>query len=179
MIMLQGTEISGFIGGKSTHNSQIERMWYEYNNNVMDNFRITFKHLEQLSLLNKHNNIDIWSLHRVYSHLIQKELDRFKEYHNNHPIRTARGKTSNQIYTISALQDQLISSSFSNESASMLHDWQNIWDKLEVNHVNVSAIGEYNLDQTQLSEIENYINQNVDLKVKYTNIRMYLRNLFY
>ena len=61
-------------------------MWREYNNNVMDNFRTTFKHLEQLSLLNKHDNIDIWSLHRVYSYLIQKELDGFKEYHNNHPI---------------------------------------------------------------------------------------------
>ena len=61
----------------------------------------------------------------------------------------------------------------------MLHDWQNIWDESEVNYVNVPVIGEYNLDQIQLSEIENYINQNVDPKVKYTNIRMYLQNLFY
>ena len=87
-------------------------MWREYNITVIDNFRTAFKNLEDIGILNKHDNVGIWSLHHVHSDMMQKELNGFKEYHNNHPIRTAGGKTSNQIHTISDLQDQLISSIF-------------------------------------------------------------------
>lgn len=179
MTMLRGPQISGYIGGKSTHNTRIERMWRECNNDAMDSFRLTFKFLEELGMLNHHDNIDMWSLHRARTSLMQKELDGFKEYHNNHPIRTAHGKTPNQICTMSALQDQLISATFSNESSSLLHDWQNIWHETEVTHINVPAIGDYDLTQHQLHEVEACINQTVDPKVKYANIRMHLRNLFY
>ena len=118
----------------------------ECNNDAMDNFQKTFKHLEQTGILNKHDNTDVWTLQRVCTNLIHEELDTFKEYHNNHPIRTALANSPIQIFTVSALRDQLIHSTFSQNKSSMLRDWQNVWNESDVNHVVVPSIGKYNLN---------------------------------
>ena len=151
----------------------------ECNNDAMDNFQKTFKHLEQIGILNKNDNIDIWTLHRVCTNLIQKVLDAFKEHCNNHPIRTARANSPIKICTVSALRDQLIHSAFSQNTSSILRDWQNVWDESEVNQVVFPSIGEHNLNQNQLSIVDNHMDEDVDSKVKHTNIRMFLRSQFY
>ena len=113
------------------------------------------------------------------NNLIQNELDGFKEHHNGHPIRTARAKSPIQICTMSALRDQLIHSTFSQNTSSILRDWQNVWDDSNVNHVIVPSIGQCNLNQNQMSIIGNHMNEDIDPKVKYVNIRMFLRSQFH
>ena len=80
---------------------------------------------------------------------------------------------------MSALRDQLIHSTFSQNTSSMLRDWQNIWDESDVNHVIVPSIGQHDLNQNQMSIIGNHMNEDIDPKVKHINIRMFLRSQFY
>ena len=66
MILLKGTEMCGFNCGRSTHNTRIENLWRECNDNVIDHFLAIFSNLEQIGILNCHDNVDIWALHKVF-----------------------------------------------------------------------------------------------------------------
>ena len=176
MMILRGSDMNGFIGGRSTHNTRIERLWREYNNNVMDKFSQQFKHLEQIGILDRNNNIDIWALHKVYMQEIQNKLNEFRSYYNDHPIRTARGKTPKQMHIISGLKDQVVNTIISPKTHYILQDWQNAWDTNHVNHVEVPEIKDYQLSENQLNHIQNIMVENIELKNKYANIRLYLTN---
>ena len=93
IIAIRGDKMWGFIGGKSAHNTRIERFWRRYNTNVITNFYNKCTLLENLGYLNRNNNNDLWVLHIVYLSAINKKLEEIKSYFNNHPIYSVRGKT--------------------------------------------------------------------------------------
>ena len=175
MIILRGTETRGFIGGRSTHNTRIERLWREYNNNAMDHYLATFTNLEELGILNRHDNIDIWTLHKVFLPKIQKTLDEFRSYYNNHPIRSANGKTPKQMHVTAGLNDQVINSVLSPETSDILRDWQDIWDHNQVNHVEVPTIYDLELSEDQLSVVDSCLSENISDKHKYANVRSHVQ----
>ena len=56
---IRGENVRGFIGGKSTCNTRIERFWQEYNTNVMTSFYDEITNLEQLGYLHRIDNNDL------------------------------------------------------------------------------------------------------------------------
>ena len=56
IIAIRGENIRGFIGGKSTHNTRIERFQREYNITVMQKFYDEFMYLEELGCLDRTEN---------------------------------------------------------------------------------------------------------------------------
>ena len=90
VIAIRGENMHGFIRGKSTRNTRIERFWQEYYTNVIKSFYDEFTNLEQLGYLNRIDNNDSWVLHKVYFFVISKKLMELKIYYINYPIRTAK-----------------------------------------------------------------------------------------
>ena len=60
IIIIRGAEIKGYLGGISTHNTIIERLWI-----VMDSFFGSFINLEESSILNRNDNLNIWVLYKL------------------------------------------------------------------------------------------------------------------
>jgi len=175
MIAIRGENIRGFIGGKSTRNTRIERFWREYNTNVMLNFYDEFVNLEHLGYLDKTNNQDLWVLHKVYLPIINDKLLELKTYYNNHPIRTEHGKTPNQLYAASALRSQVINTSISGDTIDVLHNWQNVYTPNPRNNVTVPSIQDIVMNQVQIDMVDNILmNENLEPKSKYINIRTFL-----
>ena len=48
MVIFCGTQCKGYMWGRSTHNTRIERFWREYSANVMVNFRHEFEKPDNL-----------------------------------------------------------------------------------------------------------------------------------
>ena len=165
----------GFIGGRSTHNTRIERLWREHNNNVMDHFLAIFSKLEEIGMLNRHDNIDVWTLHKVFLSKIQQKLDEFRSYYNDHPIRSANGKTPKQMHVTAGLRDQVINSVVSPETSCILSDWQDVWNHNHVNHVEVPQTHDLELSEDQMSVIHTYMDENISDKNKYANVRSCVR----
>ena len=113
VIAIRGEDIRGYTGGRSCHNTRIERFWGEHNRNVMGKYAAEFTYLEQLDLLDRHDENDLWVLHKVYLPIINQKLVEMEDYCNNHPITSANGQTPNQMHAISASRDQAISTSVS------------------------------------------------------------------
>ena len=90
--------------------------------NVMIKFYDEFIELEQLGFLDRTNNNDLWVLHKVYLPVINQKLLEMKTYYNDHPIRSARAKSPNQMYAENALRSQVINTSISLETIDILHN---------------------------------------------------------
>ena len=63
VIAIRGDDMRGFIGGKSTRNTRIERFWREHNVNVAKMCVDEFIRLEQLGYLDRLDDDDLWVLH--------------------------------------------------------------------------------------------------------------------
>ena len=144
----------GFIGGKSTRNTRIERFWREYNTTVMKKFYDEFMHLEELGCLDRNDNTDLWVLHQVYLPVINEKLMELKTYFNDHPISTAEGKTPNQMYAISALRSQVINTSISAETIDILNNWQNVFSLPPRNNVIVPMIEAILMNEMQSNFVD-------------------------
>ena len=94
------------ITGSSVHNQRIERFWRDLHRCVTQLYNRLFYYLEFENLLDPLDNVNLYALHFVYLPHINKSLAEFKEGWNNHSIRTAHGRTPNQLYTKGLLQLQ-------------------------------------------------------------------------
>ena len=178
MIAIRGDNIRGFIGGKSSHNTRIERFWKEYNTNVMKTFFDEFTNLEHLGYLDRTDNKDLWVLHKVFLPIINEKLLELKTYYNNHPIRTENYKSPNQLYAANALRSQVINTSISEQSIDILHNWQNVYSPTPRNNVVVPSIENIIMNDVQIDMVETILHNNdLDPKSKYINIRAFLRGL--
>ena len=54
--------------------------------------------MERMGILDVNNAIHISVLHFVFSPRIQKDLDQWRLAHNNHPVRTEKHETPNQLW---------------------------------------------------------------------------------
>lgn len=89
-----------FLFGPSVHNQRIERMWRDVREKVIGPYKEVFIALENDSLLNQLDVVDLFCLQYVFLPRIQRKLDLFTESWNNHSLRTARGKTPNQLWLV-------------------------------------------------------------------------------
>ena len=178
MIAIRGENMKGFLGGKSTHNTRIERFWREYNKNVMIKFYDEFIELEQLGFLDRTNNNDLWVLHKVYLPVINQKLLEMKTYYNDHPIRSARAKSPNQMYAENALRSQVINTIISPETIDILHDWQNVYTPAPRNNVTVPSIDDLIINEEQNIHVQTILSsRQTNPKSKYINIRAYINQI--
>lgn len=110
-----------FIQGRSVHNTRIERLWRETNLHVVSKYKAIFHHLESLELLDEHDEVDLFCLSYVFFPRIQQDLDAFKEFYNNHSVRTMYGRTPLQVWTVSMMQQ----SSAPIQDASLQNNYNN------------------------------------------------------
>ena len=105
MVSHWGEGRNNFIGGSSTRNQCIERLWRDVFRCVCPFFYYTFYAMEMSGILNIENPIDMFALHLVFTRRINKALDDFVAIFNNHRLSTEHNSTPNQIWVNAMLDD--------------------------------------------------------------------------
>lgn len=88
------------------HNVRIERLWRDVRKDVLEYYRLQFKHLEELGFLNMDNEIDRTALFLVFQPRIQKTLDAFAAAWNVHKLRTEQNRSPQVIFHLSRAEGQ-------------------------------------------------------------------------
>lgn len=91
------------IVGKSVHNQRIERLWRDVFQAVTCTYYYLFRHLENSGLLNPLNEADLFSLHYVFSNVINHHLQEFASAWNEHRMSTCNNMSPMQVW-IESLQ---------------------------------------------------------------------------
>ena len=97
-----GTERRSVIVGSSAHNLRVERFNRDINVNLAHVFGPELQELEELGLLDKNNETDVFCLHYVSLPHIKKAVSQFAVAHNNHAVRTKGNLTPLQLYHLNS-----------------------------------------------------------------------------
>ena len=89
-----------FISGRSVHNQQIERFWRDLYLGCAYIYYSIFHYLKEQEYLNPVNEIHLYCLHYVFLPRINHHIQQFADGWDNHPIRTERNATPNQLWIL-------------------------------------------------------------------------------
>ena len=90
--------------GRSVHNQRIERLWRDLYSSCICFFYSFFYFLEDLSLLDCNNPVDLYIMHLLFLPVIQKQLNLFKDGWANHALRTEGNRTPLQLWILGLSQ---------------------------------------------------------------------------
>ncbi|XP_070401378.1 uncharacterized protein [Nothobranchius furzeri] len=104
MFTVHGTDKGSFISGKSVHNQRIERLWRDIRMCVTSSYYNTLHSLEAEDLLDISSQ-DLFSVHQTFLPQLNMDLQAFVEGWNNHPLRTERNRTPEQMWYLGLMSN--------------------------------------------------------------------------
>ena len=93
-----GTECRPMLTGLSVHNQRIERLWKDVLNYVLNHYRELFYFMEDTGNLDPLYEVHLLALKIVFIPRINKGLNDFTAYWNNHALRTESAQTPMQLW---------------------------------------------------------------------------------